>query len=44
MSKMDRMPVGHAAFGVGEVLAHRRDDDAIGQFQVTERERREQLW
>src|SRR5690606_1874283 len=42
VAKMDAVPVGDHAL-VRRVLAHGRDDDAVGQLQGTEVERREQL-
>ena len=30
MAEMDEVPVGHAAID-GRILAHRRDDDAVGE-------------
>jgi hypothetical protein len=39
---MDQVPVGGRAF-VGRVLAHRRDDDAIGEAEGADLERLEQM-
>ena len=41
MAEVNEVPVAHAPVD-GRVLAHRRDDDAIGQFLATDPERREQ--
>ena len=38
MAEMDQVPVGHAAID-GRVLAHRRDDDAVGQLEGTDPKR-----
>ena len=38
MAEMDEVPVGHAAVD-GRVLAHRRDDDAVGQLEGTDAKR-----
>src|SRR2546425_8310205 len=39
-AEMYEMPfIGHPV--LGDVLAHRRDDDAIGQYEITEAKRRE---
>ncbi len=35
MAEVDEVPVGHATVD-GRVLAHRRDDDAVGQIEVTD--------
>jgi hypothetical protein len=42
MAEVDQMPVGHAAID-GRILTHRRNDDAIAKFQLTDFERRKQL-
>ena len=41
MAEMDHMPVGHAAV-FGRILAHRRDDDAVGEAQAADVEWGEQ--
>jgi hypothetical protein len=38
MAEMDEVPVGHAAID-GRVLAHRRDNDPVGQFEGTDPKR-----
>ena len=42
MAEVDEMPVVHAAV-VGRVLAHRRDDDAVGQRDAAELDGSEEL-
>ena len=41
MTEVNDVPVGHAAID-GRVLAHRRDDNTIGQFEGTDAKRGEQ--
>ena len=41
-AEMDKVPVVSAAIGA-RVLTHRRDKDAIGEFQIADRERIEQV-
>src|SRR5690349_17185622 len=38
---MDHMPIGHASID-RRILAHRRDDDAVGKLELADAERREQ--
>ena len=42
MAKVDRVPVRHAPV-LRRILAHGRDHDAVGELQVSDLERGEQL-
>src|SRR3979411_3314336 len=41
MAEVNEVPIGHAPID-GRVLAHRRDDDAVGQLLAADPKRREQ--
>src|SRR5690606_10768005 len=41
MAEVDQVPIGGAAVE-GRILAHRRDDDPVGEFEVADAKRREQ--